>query len=384
VGANLRIGVVSIGPVLEDIRSTLGMSRPVAGLLTMIPLLALAVFSFLGGRWTARLGPRLVLLLALSLLVASLLGRAWAPTVALLLLATVPIGVAVAVAGAALPVLIKLRFTGAAGAATGAYVTALDAGAGICALTAVPLAGALGGWRTVLALTAVPAVAALPLVAALTERWLPLSAPTEPLALRRRGRVRTIAVLAGLFAAQSFCFVGVITWISAVYRASGWSPGAAGMAAGVVLLGALPTALAVPLLSDRIDRRCLVLPAAAATAAGVAGMAGWPTLAPVLWLALFAAGSGALFPLALTMPLDVTSDAGEAGRLAGLAVGIGYGLSAFAPVAVGALHDATGGFTVPFALLAVSGALAAPFALLSPRAARETEARSVSKSCPDT
>jgi CP family cyanate transporter-like MFS transporter len=83
-------------------------------------------------------------------------------------------------------------------------------------------------------------------------------------------------------------------------------------------------------------------------------------------MTLFAVGSGALFPLALTLPLDVASDASQAGRLTGAAVMIGYFVSAFAPVAVGALRDLTGGFGVPFALLASSAALTAPLALALP------------------
>jgi CP family cyanate transporter-like MFS transporter len=373
VGANLRIGLVSIAPLLEDIRSSLAMSRPVAGLVIMIPLLALAAFSVVGGRWAAGFGPRPVLLSALTVLALALVARAFAPTAALLLAATLPVGVALALAGASLPVLIKDRFPASAGAVTGAYVTALDIGAGVAALTAVPLAHALGGWRAALALTAVPAVAALPLIARL-EKGTSARARREAKPLTASPiSGRSLGLLAGIFAAQSFCFVGVITWVAAAYQASGWSPAAAGVASGFVLLGAVPTALAVPLLSDRVDRRRLVVPVAAATAIGVAGMAGWPTFAPFLWLTLFAVGTGALFPLALTLPLDVAPDPRQAGRLAGVALGIGYGVSAFAAVFVGALHDASGGFTLPFALLAASAALAAPLALSLPD--RPTRAR---------
>jgi CP family cyanate transporter-like MFS transporter len=367
VGVNLRIGISSFGPVLEDIRATLGMSRAVAGGITMIPLLALAAFSLLGGRWAARFGPRRMLLWALSVLAVALVARAYAPTTVLLLLATVPVGVALAVAGAALPVLIKDVFAKSAGAVTGAYVAALDVGAGVCALTAVPIADALGGWRVALALTAVPAVAALPFVARLAKGpSSTMDAPAGTPAPSPPGR-RSLWLLGGVFGAQSVCFVGVVTWVPAAYQAAGWSAAAAGVAGAVVLLAAIPTALAVPLFSDRIDRRRLVAPVAAITALSVAGMAAYPTAAPFLWLTLFALGSGALFPLALTLPLDVAADPRQAGRLAGAALGIGYFASAFAAVAVGALRDATGGFGVPFALLAVSAALAGPFALMLPR-----------------
>jgi CP family cyanate transporter-like MFS transporter len=110
----------------------------------------------------------------------------------------------------------------------------------------------------------------------------------------------------------------------------------------------------------------VVVPVALSMTIGVLGIAAWPTVLPFLWMTLFAVGSGALFPLALTLPLDVAADASQAGRLTGAALMIGYFLSAFAPVAIGALRDLTGGFGVPFALLAISAALTAPLALALP------------------
>jgi len=89
VALNLRIGIVSIGPLLEDIRASLDMSRPLAGLVTMLPVLALAVFSVLGGRWIAAVIMRAGLLAALVVLTLAILARAVAPSAALLLAATV-------------------------------------------------------------------------------------------------------------------------------------------------------------------------------------------------------------------------------------------------------------------------------------------------------
>ena len=44
---NLRPAAVSVGPVLGEVRDGLGMSRPAAGLLTSLPVLAFAVFGAL-------------------------------------------------------------------------------------------------------------------------------------------------------------------------------------------------------------------------------------------------------------------------------------------------------------------------------------------------
>jgi CP family cyanate transporter-like MFS transporter len=63
-------------------------------------------------------------------------------------------------------------------------------------------------------------------------------------------------------------------------------------------------------------------------------------------------GIGGLFPLALTLPLDYSADADEAGRLTAMTFFLGYVVAAVGPVAVGALRDATGGYAVPFVALA--------------------------------
>ena len=62
-------------------------------------------------------------------------------------------------------------------------------------------------------------------------------------------------------------------------------------------------------------------------------------------------GIGGLFPLALTLPLDYSANADEAGRLTAMTFFVGYVVAAVGPVAVGALRDATGGEAGPFVAL---------------------------------
>jgi CP family cyanate transporter-like MFS transporter len=74
--------------------------------------------------------------------------------------------------------------------------------------------------------------------------------------------------------------------------------------------------------------------------------------APLAWVVVLGLGVGGLFPLALTLPLDYSADAEEAGRLTAMTFFVGYVVAAVGPVAVGALRDATGGYAVPFVALA--------------------------------
>ena len=57
----------------------------------------------------------------------------------------------------------------------------------------------------------------------------------------------------------------------------------------------------------------------------------------------------------MTLPLDAARHGGEVAALSTLMLGIGYAFAAVAPFALGALRDATGGFTAPLTALALNG-----------------------------
>ena len=65
-------------------------------------------------------------------------------------------------------------------------------------------------------------------------------------------------------------------------------------------------------------------------------------------------GLGALFPLALTLPLDASAQPADVGPLTGLMLGVGYVVSSVAPVAMGAARDIVGSFTASLVLLAIA------------------------------
>jgi CP family cyanate transporter-like MFS transporter len=59
-----------------------------------------------------------------------------------------------------------------------------------------------------------------------------------------------------------------------------------------------------------------------------------------------------VFPLSLTLPLDVARNTSEAAALSTWTLGLGFALSALGPVLVGALRDISGGFALPLSVLA--------------------------------
>jgi CP family cyanate transporter-like MFS transporter len=66
---------------------------------------------------------------------------------------------------------------------------------------------------------------------------------------------------------------------------------------------------------------------------------------------------GVLFTTVMTLPLDAATRRDEVAAYSTVMLGAGYTISSVAPVALGAIRDATGSFTAPLAILAVDALL---------------------------
>lgn len=114
----------------------------------------------------------------------------------------------------------------------------------------------------------------------------------------------------------------------------------------------LPSTLFIPMLVHRYQRRVFWLVGCAILElTGVLML----NLSVSPWLAAIPLGIGAggLFPIALMLPIDETSNAQEASSWSAMTQSGGYILGALGPLAIGWLHDATGSFVQAFYGLAV-------------------------------
>src|SRR5215218_1943054 len=183
LAANLRPALTGVAPLIGQIRADTGISNGVAGLLTTLPLLAFALLSPIAPRLARRFGMEGVLLASLLVLASGILLR-WVGDVTTLFLGTATLGAAIAVGNVLLPGLVKREFPGRAGLMTSVYSTSLGVSAALAAGASVPIAHMNGiGWRTSLALWALPA-----LVAAVA--WAPrirTGRPEDTPARARRG-----------------------------------------------------------------------------------------------------------------------------------------------------------------------------------------------------
>jgi CP family cyanate transporter-like MFS transporter len=351
VSLNLRSALTVIGPLIRDLRADEGLSGTAVGLLAAAPLLAFGLISPLGPRLTARFGIERTLVACMLLLTASLALRPL-PSVVLLFAGTLAAGAAIAVANVLLPALVKRRFGAQATFVTGIYSVALGLGAALAAGLAVPSERWLGdSWRAALAVWAVPA-----LLSALI--WLPLLGGPRSRGAATAGmrvnlwRDRVAWSVTSYMALLAVQFYSQVAWLPEIYRHEGMSKGAAGALLSLSLFVGIPCGFLVGALAGRLrDQRPIVLGAGLMLLAGWVGVLVAPSAAPSLWAILLGLGFGTGFTLVLSLFVLRAHDTSHAVALSGMAQSVGYALAAVGPIAVGALHDLTGGWSAPLVVL---------------------------------
>jgi CP family cyanate transporter-like MFS transporter len=354
---NLRLAVTSVGPVLAEIRTGLGMSAAVAGLLTSLPVVCFAVFGFAAPRLARRFGTSAVVAAGLSLLTLGLVVRAFVSGTALFVLLSGVAMAGIAVVNVLMPVVVKERFPDSVGTITGVYSVALNVGATTAAAATVPITGLLhGNWRLGLGSWAVLAVAAVPawLVLARDRPDRERGAGPEPVgAVASVARSPVAWALALYFGLQSTSAYVIMGWLPQIYRDAGLSAELAGVLFAVTSFLGVPLTFAMAALVNRLPNQSGI--AAVLGLFGIAGYAGlWysPAAAPWLWAVLLGVVNCA-FPLVLTMITLRGRTPATVVRLSAFTQGVGYLIAIPGPILVGVLHDVGGGWRLPLGLMVV-------------------------------
>ncbi|WP_406728240.1 MFS transporter [Streptomyces sp. GD-15H] len=399
---NLRPAITSLGALLEEVRTDLGMSGSVTGLLTSVPPLCFAVFGVTAPRLARRFGPGAVVCAGMAAIGAGLLIRPFTGGTAGFLAASALALMGIAVSNVLMPVIVKQWFPDRVGSMTGLYSMALALGTAAAAAVAVPLTEALGGnWRSGLALwAALAAAAVLPWIPFVGKRGRPPAeralvrvrprrepatrpareerspeqhTPGEDAARERSPepssagvaassgasapevritRSRTAWALAVFFGLQATVAYITMGWMAQIFRDAGVPASTAGLLLAFIMVMGVPLAFVIPRLATRLPQQGpIVLVLGGSGLVGYAGLYFAPAAGALAWALLLGIANCA-FPLALTMVgMRARSGAGVA-KLSAFAQSVGYLISIPGPLLVGVLYQHSGGWGLPLALMA--------------------------------
>ncbi|MFE0273169.1 MFS transporter, partial [Streptomyces sp. NPDC058992] len=266
---------------------------------------------------------------------------------------------------------------------TGLYPRALPRATADAAPATVPMTQALGGgWRTGLAVwAALAATAVLPWVLLVRDRGTGGSAATAPnprpatgspapvpagrpaqaapdragagrASAPRIARSRTAWALACFFGLQATGAYITMGWMPQIFRDAGVPAGTAGVLLALTMVMGVPLAFVIPRLAARLRTQGpIVLVLGLCGMTGYAGLFLAPATGAWAW-ALLLGISNCAFPLALTM-IGMRSRTGTGVvRLSAFAQSTGYLISVPGPLLVGVLHQHSGGWGLPLALMA--------------------------------
>jgi MFS transporter, CP family, cyanate transporter len=348
---NLRPAAVSVGPVLEEVRSGLALSGPEAGLLTSLPVLAFAVFGALAP-WFARVaGLHRAAASSLVAVVIGLAGRASVhDDVSFLFLSAVALA-GMATANVLIPSLVKLHFPDHVGRATAIYTTALATGLTAAFLLTVPVAHGTGSWRGGLGIWSLTAVLAL-------IPWVALAAHDRNLERDRRSisfgavaRTRIGWAMAVVFGLQSLQAYSIFGWFAQLWRDSGYSAEQAGLLVGIVAGVSIPLSLWLPALCARLENQTgLILAVLSCYLVGY-GLLLIDAHALAVPAAVLVGVGCCVFPVVLTLiGLRAHTPDGTA-ALSGFTQSLGYLMAALGPFLIGTIYGRTGHWTGPLWLL---------------------------------
>lgn len=353
LGFNLRPAAVSVGPVLDEVTHTLGMSHTVAGVLTALPVVAFGAFGAATPVAARTIGAHRLALLALVAVVAGLGLRPWTGNVALFLALSLVALAGMATANVLLPSLVKLHFPDRIGQVTALYTTSMAVGLTLSSVLTVPISDQFSpaGWRYGLVTWAgTAALAAIPWLGLVRHDTRPSEAPHR-WRLADVARTRLGWAMALLFGLQSLQAYSVFGWFAQLYRDAGFSAGTAGLLLGAITGISIPLSLVIPAIAGRLgDPTRLFVALMACYPVGYVGLLVAPHGGAWAWAVLVGTGLST-FPLVLTLIGMRARTAAGTAALSGFTQSVGYTISVVGPFAIGALYDATNGWHVPLFLL---------------------------------
>lgn len=351
---NLRTGIASLGPVLDDVLDAFGAPGSLAGAITAMPGVFFGIMGLAAVPLATRIGLSRALFGGMLLTLLGLAVRPWVGDVAVFLVLTACVVGGIALGNVLLPAWIKSHGGRHAVVLMTLYSAGLGASGALGPLSAMWFSGE-GAWKWALFIWVFLAVAQVLVWAFVVPRTGldipgagPASATTEDAETARRLRetslwrsptARFLMLFFGLQAMNAYIQMG---WLPKIYTDNGVSSSTASI--GLSVIGALNIVggLLMPGIIARVtDLRPFPAVFAALTGLGYVGLWQAPSTVPLLWAVLLGIG-GCCFPTAIALIPARSRTPLVTARLSGFVQPLGYFIAGLGPFVLGVVHEQVG------------------------------------------
>ncbi|WP_313095134.1 MFS transporter [Corynebacterium variabile] len=351
---NLRTGIASLGPVLDDVLDAFGASGSLAGAITAMPGVFFGIMGLAAVPLATRIGLSRALFGGMLLTLLGLAVRPWVGDVAVFLVLTACVVGGIALGNVLLPAWIKSHGGRHAVVLMTLYSAGLGASGALGPLSAMWFSGE-GAWKWALFIWVFLAVAQVLVWAFVVPRTGldipgagPTSATEEDAETARRLRetslwrsptARFLMLFFGLQAMNAYIQMG---WLPKIYTDNGVSSSTASI--GLSVIGALNIVggLLMPGIIARVtDLRPFPAVFAALTGLGYVGLWQAPSTVPLLWAVLLGIG-GCCFPTAIALIPARSRTPLVTARLSGFVQPLGYFIAGLGPFVLGVVHEQVG------------------------------------------
>ncbi|HEY2494448.1 MAG TPA: MFS transporter [Paenibacillus sp.] len=348
ISLNLRPSITSVGPLLDIIQTSLGMSGLTASLITTLPVLCMGLFSIAAIKLNNRLGIEKSLLLAMLLIFTATFLRMFVNDSLFLLTTAFLSGMGIGIAGPLISGFIKKYFPEKPGL-TGIYSVSMVIGAAIASSFSVPLFHSMNdSWQHSLSFWSILAIPASLLLLPLLKKAETNKSPISISSIFTKNKRVSLFML--FFGCMAAIFYSITAWLAPIVQSTGLSYAQSGNILTLFTVIQIPISFTIPMIVSRTGhRKTWLLVCSLSEIIGIVLLV--MHFSPWVATIFLGIGAGGLFPLALLMPMQEASNTTEAISWSAMVQFGGYLLGSLGPAFIGLTLDLFGNFVPAFVVL---------------------------------
>jgi len=343
VSSNLRSPIISVAPVLGDIRDAMKLDNFQVSLLTSIPLFMFATCSVLVSRFSHQFSISRFLMYSLIILSFGLFlritGSVW-----MLFLGSVFIGLGICIGNVVTPGYVKNNFPKQIGLMTGIFAVAMNLTAALASGFSVKIGEWTGfGWRGSLGIWLV--IAGLGLFVLILELIFNKKNPDQTKAalsssdfnMFKSVQAWNISIFMGLQSLFYYCMVAWLPSFLSDYHMQGDSTG---WVLFVIQITMIPVTFCSPIIANKMkDQRILIVLICVLMLISTMMFAWLQSQWIYVNAVIIGISNGLSFSLSILFFSTRTKNSANAVKISGMAQSVGYLIAAFGPPVFGKLHD---------------------------------------------